>query len=245
MYICAKLCFITLFYNMKQKIKSALEQGYKNLGVCDEAFERVAALGETFIKEESQIADFVTKAEDTLKLYQSEADKIRTKASEEKKALEAKVADLEAKLNGAAPKDEPTNEPEQPSKSPIELAKIVADAVAIAMKPVNEKIEAFESGQATKQAIANAEATFRSNDWVKKYKDEAEDAWERAVEYNELSGNKMTAEQLNEKAMGYFSKAVSRKGEDVSKPFKSDGGGVDDTKAAREIAELLKGNSGK
>lgn len=229
---------------MKQKIKSALEQGYKNLGVSAEAFERVATLGETFIKEENQIEDFVRNAGDTLKLYQSEADKIRTELNGKIRALEGEKADLETKLNGT----EPTNEPEpniEPKNGQIEMAKLIADEVAKIVKPLEAKIDAFESGQAAKNALVNAEATFRSNDWVKKYKDEAEDAWERAVEYNELSGNKMTAEQLHEKAMGYFSKAVSRKGEDVTKPFKSDGGGVDDTKAAREIADLLKGNSVK
>lgn len=211
---------------MKTKIKSALEQGYKNLGVSEEAFERVAALGETFIKEESQIADFVKGAEGTLKLYQSEADKIRTELNGRIKGLEGEKAELEAKLKkGAEPKDEPKNEPSPKKDDPVDMAKLIADAVAQAVKPLNDKIEAFESGQATKRALVDAEATFRSNDWVKKYKDEADDAWERAVEFNELSGSKMTAEQLNEKAMGYFGKAVKRKGEDISQPFKAEGGG--------------------
>ena len=210
---------------MKQKIKSALEQGYKNLGVGEEAFERVAALGETFIKEESQIADFVKSAEGTLKLYQSEADKIRTELNGKIKVLEGEKADLEAKLNKEAePKNEPATNPETKVET-TDMAKLIADAVAQAVKPLNEKIEAFENGQATKQALADAEATFRSNDWVKKYKDEGDDAWERAVEFNELSGGKMTAEQLNDKAMGYFGKAIKRKGEDISKPFESTGEG--------------------
>lgn len=210
---------------MKNKIKSALEQGYKNLGVSEEAFERVAALGETFIKEESQIADFVKSAEGTLKLYQSEADKIRTELNGKIKGLEGEKADLEAKLKkGAEPEGEPASDP-QPKSDPVDMAKLIADAVAQAVKPLNDKIEAFESGQATKQALADAETQFMSNDWVKKYKDEASDAWERAVEYNELSGSKMTAEQLNEKAMSYFGKAVKRKGDDISQPFKAEGSG--------------------
>ena len=211
---------------MKQKIKSALEQGYKNLGIGDEAFERVAALGETFIKEESQIAEFVKNAEGTLKLYQSEADKIRTELNGKIKTLEGEKAGLEARLNkGGEPKADPKSDvKDEPKKEdPVDMAKLIADAVAQAVKPLNDKIEAFESGQATKKALDDAEALFNSNDWVKKYKDEAADAWERAVEVNTLGGSKMTADELNTKAMGYFAKAVKRKGEDVSQPFKAEG----------------------
>ena len=40
---------------MKTKIKAALQQSYKNLGLSDEVFERVAVAGETFIKDEASI----------------------------------------------------------------------------------------------------------------------------------------------------------------------------------------------
>lgn len=233
---------------MKQKIKSALEQEYQQrLGVSEEAFERVAALGETFIKEESQIADFVKGAEGTLKLYQSEADKIRTELNGKIKALEGEKTELEAKLKGAESRSELTTEPQSKSepKDGDDLIKQMEALFDAKMKPLQDKIEQFESGQATKQAIADAEAQFKSNDWVKKYKDEADDAWERAIEVNELGGNKMNAQQLNEKAMGYFGKAVKRKGEDISQPFKSAGSGqenhdfkgmVDRLKASGKIA---------
>lgn len=210
---------------MKQKILEALKQGHKNLGLSEEAFERVATFGETFIKNEDEIANFVKGAEIILKSEQSEADKARAKAADEKKALEAKVAELEAQLKGAEPKAEVESGGAKEEPPTLDMAKLIADAVAQAMKPLNEKIERFESGQATKQALVDAEALFKSNDWVKKYKDEADDAWERAVEVNELGGNKLTAEQLKEKAMGYFGKAVKRKGEDISQPFKAEGSG--------------------
>ena len=35
----------------------------------------------------------------------------------------------------------------------------------------------------------------------------------------------MTAEELKEKAMGYFNKAVAKKGVDTTKPFESEGEG--------------------
>lgn len=213
---------------MKQKILEALKQGHKNLGLSDEAFERVAAFGETFITSEEQIPNFVKGAEAILKSEQSAADKARTKANEEKKALEAKVAELEAKLNkGAEPTQEGNNEPpkQEPKGEGDDFFKKMEALFEAKMKPLQDKIDAFELEKATKTAKTEAENLFRSNDWVKKYKDEAEDAWERAIEYNELSGNKMTAEQLKEKALGYFGKAVSRKGDDITKPFKSEGGG--------------------
>lgn len=213
---------------MKQKILEALKQGYKNLGLSDEAFERVATFGETFITSEEQIPNFVKGAEAILKSEQSAADKVRSELNGKIKALEGEKADLEAKLSkGAEPTQEGNNEPskQDPPTQQQDLAKLIADAVAIAVKPLSDEIATFKGEQATKNALAQGKATFEANDWVKKYKDEAEDAWERAVEYNELSGNKMTAEQLQEKALGYFGKAVSRKGEDITKPFKSEGGG--------------------
>ena len=229
---------------MKQKILEALKQGHKNLGLSDEAFERVADLGKTFITSEEQIPNFVKGAEAILKAEQSAADKARTKANEEKKALEAKVAELEAKLNDVNPQE--GNEPPKGSETqPQDMAKLIAAAVAEAVKPLTDEINAFKSGQAAKQALADAESTFKANGWVGKYPDEANDAWDRTIEYNELTGSKMTAEELAQKALGYFAKVVARKGEDVSKPFKGEGEGQggDDVAKAKEIAELLKGGT--
>lgn len=213
---------------MKQKILEALKQGHKNLGLSEEAFERVAAFGETFITSEEQIANFVKGAEVILKSEQSAADKVRSELNGKIKALEGEKADLEAKLSkGAEPKGEPESggAKEEPKVDNNDLLTRMEALFEAKMKPLQERIDKFESGQATKQALVDAETLFMSNDWVKKYKDEAGDAWERAVEYNELSGSKMTADQLHEKAMGYFGKAVKRKGEDISQPFKGEGSG--------------------
>lgn len=209
---------------MKQKILEALKQGYKNLGLSEEAFERVATLGETFIKEESEIANFVKGAEAILKGQQSEADKARGKAAEEKKALEDKIAELEAKLNGGGGNPEPP----KPDPQPQDFAKIIAEAVASAVKPLQEEITQFKGEQAAKKAFTDAELAWKNDDYVKKYNDEAQDAWERAVEINELTGNKMTAQELTDKAKGYFTKLVSRKGVDITKPFQSEGSGDGD-----------------
>ena len=53
----------------------------------------------------------------------------------------------------------------------------------------------------------------------------------------------LTADQIKEKAMGYFNKAVQRKGVDTSKPFKSEGpeDQTRDWKKERERQEARQG----
>lgn len=230
---------------MKQKIKEALEQGYKNLGLSGEAFERVAAFGETFIKEEAQIATFVQGAEAILKAEQSAADKVRTELNARIKGLEGEKSALEAKLNGNQP--DPTVLPPklESTPQPQDMAKIIADAVAAAIKPISDELAGFKAEQGAKATLADAEATFKANDYVKKYGDEANDAWERATEMYEAIGKVWTAEQLQERAMGYFNKAVSKKGVDTTKPFQSDGGGVSAGEADKAFADEIRKALGK
>jgi len=216
---------------MRNKLLNALKQGHKNLGLSEEAFERVATFGETFITSDEQIAAFVEKALPLLKAEQSAADKVRTELNAKIKGLEGEKADLEAKLNG---KPNPEPNPQGPPKpaEPQDMAKAIADAVAAAvdakLKPLSDEIATFKGEQSAKAALAAAESTFKSNDYVKKYADEATDAWERAIEMYQYNKG-WTAEQLNEKAMGYFNKAVAKKGVDTTKPFESGGGGGDNT----------------
>ena len=205
---------------MKQKIKEALKQQYGTrankelgqlqLGISDEVFERVAASVETFITDESAIDGFV-KSEATLNLlksYQSINDRLRT---------------LEGKNEPPKPSDN-SNQPEpnpNPAPSAADMAKAVADAVAAAIKPLSDELAAFKTEQKAKSAFAGAESAFKGNDYVKKYSEEAADAWERATEMYEATGKTWTADELRDKAMGYFNKAVGRKGVDTSVPFKS------------------------
>lgn len=211
---------------MKTKIKEALQQGHKNLGISEEVFERVAASVETFITDESKIEEWV-KSETTLamlKSYQSMADKIRG---------------LEAKINPNPDKPKPSdgdgnNKPES-KQDPADIAKLIAEAVANAIKPLSEDLGKFKAEQLAKSAFTTAEQTFKSNDYVKKYTDEATEAWERANELYEATGKTWTAEELGQKAMAYFNKSVSRKGVDTSKPF--DGGG--DNKPNTDFSEHI------
>ena len=212
---------------MKQKIKEALQQEYKNLGLNDEAFERVATFGETLGINEETLANFVKGANDTLKKMQSDADKLRNADANGKKQVEelkAKLAEAEAKLN--KPAEGEGNKGEQPTHP--DLAKLIAEAVTAAVQPLQSELANIKHTRSAEDAFNLAKTNFFGNDYAKKYTDERDQAWERAVEINDLTGKKMTAEELQTKAMGYFNNLVSKKGVDTSKPFESEGEGGKD-----------------
>lgn len=205
---------------MKKKIQDALELAYKDkLGLTDKkAYARVAALGETYVAKEEDIPAFVEKAEDLLRGLQGAEDQGRTLAS-----ANAKIAELEDKLKKLEnPDDADKGKGKDDDDKKLDWAATLKAAIAEAVTPLTEKITALENINSTKAALTGARDSFFGGDYAKKYKDEANDAWERAVEVNELMGNKMTAEELAKKASDYFNKAVSRKGVDTSKPFKAD-----------------------
>lgn len=207
---------------MKQKIKEALQQEYKNLGLNDEAFERVAAFGETLGINEETLANFVKGANDTLKKMQSDADKVRNAnatTAKQVEELKAKLAEAEAKLN--KPSEDEDSKGGQPAQP--DLAKLIAEAVTAAVQPLQSELANIKHTRSAEDAFNLAKTNFFGNDYAKKYTDERDQAWERAVEINDLTGKKMTAEELQTKAMGYFNNLVSKKGIDTSKPFESEG----------------------
>lgn len=218
---------------MKKTIKEALQQAYKNLGLNEEAFDGVAAFGETIGINEETFANFVKGAESLLKREQSNADKVRNANAESKKQVEelkAKLAEAEAKMNGNKVQKEETPD----------FAKLISDAVTAAVQPLQEKLAAFEGAKSAEDAFNTAKSAFYGNDYAKKYTDERDYAWERAVEINEATGKKMTAEELKEKAMGYFNKAVAKKGVDTTKPFESEGDGNNALDFSEDVAILEK-----
>lgn len=192
---------------MKNKIKDALKQRYNNLGLSDEAFDGVASSVQTVITDDT-LEGFVAGAEPLLKQFQSIADKARSQKVTE---LEAKIKELEGRGK---------DEPQQISLD--DITKQVTEAVAIAVKPLNDEIASLKGASAAKESLATAKTTFFGGDYAKKYADEANDAWERVVELNEATGSKMTADELKTKAEAYFNKAVARKGVDTSKPFEAE-----------------------
>ena len=172
---------------MKQKLLNALKEGHKNLGLAESAFERVATFGETFIKSDEQIADFVAKALPMLKAEQSAADKVRTELNAKIKGLEGEKADLEAKLNGNKP--EPNPEP-KPQNSPADMAKIIAEAVANAIKPISDELAGFKAEKAVVDTIAAVNTRIDAWGYGKGYPKEMEKARKNAMELYEAYGKK-------------------------------------------------------
>jgi hypothetical protein len=152
-----------------------------------------------------------------LKNYQSFADKARGFDSQEKKRsddLAQKLAEAEAKLKDKEGDNEPPKQPDN-------IAELIQSAVAAAVQPLQDKLKAFEDEGTAKHALKTAKEALFGNDYAKKYTQERDDAWERAVEIYEATGKKMTAEELQGKAMDYFNKSVARKGVDTTKPFEA------------------------
>lgn len=209
---------------MKQKIKEALKQGHKKLGLSDEVFERVAASVETFITDESAIEGFVN-SESTLSLlrsYQSINDKVRD--------LERFVP----KPNNTPKVDEPDNgnNPPEPKPETPDIAALIEAALDKKLNPITERLTQFETAQSQKSAVAALNDLKASWDYAKGYPTECEDAYERVMELYEVSGKKWTADELTTKFKEKYNKAVSKKGVDTTKPFQSDGGAGTDPKEA-------------
>lgn len=204
---------------MKKKIEEALSAEYKGLGLSEKTIGRLADYLLGSVEKEEDIATAVKG--DAVKLLATSIQGEIAGLQRAKETAESALADYKAKhpeKNDPNPNPDPDPDPDA-DKTLIER---IQAAVTAAVAPLNEKIAALENLNSTKAALTGARESFFGGDYAKKYKEEADDAWERAVELNEATGNKMTAEQLAEKATGYFNKAVSRKGVDTSKPFKAD-----------------------
>lgn len=204
---------------LKEQILEALKTKYKAYGLSNDALDRIASLREKTVEKAEDIEGAVADAT-TLDLIAKEIQRQRDQAiqknSESQRAFEAyKAAHPEPDAGGAGDDD-------KNKATSQDIASIVKAAVADAVAPLNEKITALETLKSAEAALSTAHSSFFNGDYAKKYKDQATDAWERAVELNEATGNKMTAEELAAKASGYFNKAVSRLGVDTSKPFQAD-----------------------
>ena len=226
---------------MKTKIKAALQQSYKNLGLSDEVFERVAVAGETFIKDEADIQSYVDSMGATLKSIQSEADKVRGELSAKIKVLEGEKEQLSATLKEKSKNAEDTNEgveQKQPTQE-VDVRKLISDAVSEAVKPLLGDIENIKNSQAQKSAVATAIADIDGWDWAKAYPKERAKAQAQAMELYEAYGKKWTAEELSGKIREKFKAEISEKGLDVSKPYESDGDGASERVDFSDYIALL------
>lgn len=208
---------------MKQKLLNALKEGYKNLGLAESAFERVAAFGETFITSDEQIESFVKAAEAMLKAEQSAADKVRTELNAKIKGLEGEKADLEAKLNGNNP-PETKHEVKQQSEQP-DIAALIEAALDKKLNPITEELNAFKSTRAKETAVAALDKFCADWDYAGGFPKERDEAKRIALKVYKAGGEQMNGEQLIAAFREEFDPAVKSKGvTDFSQPFKSDGG---------------------
>lgn len=203
---------------MKKEIQDALERAYgTQLGLADKSvYARVAALGETYVTKEEEIPVFVQRAGDILKSFQGADDRGRALTQ-----ANAKVAELEAKVKELSKNPDTDNGGEGDDSKP-DMQKLISDAVSAAVKPLAEQIEGMKSANEAATRLADAKSRFYAGDWAKKYKGQADNAWERVANEDSIGGNKMSADELVAKATDYFNTYTGRIGVDTTKPFKAD-----------------------
>ncbi len=142
---------------MKDKIKIALKQAYKNLGLGEKAFDGVASFLEKTITEDSQINDAVNSAEMLLKSIQGEVDRERSSRA----ILQKELDGLKAKIEKTPPNPPKEGDPKPNNSSDSELAKEIAELKA--------KLDAMEQGQARSSFVSNVEAMLTEKKVPKSY----------------------------------------------------------------------------
>lgn len=214
---------------MKQKIKEALQQGHKNLGLSDEVFERVAASVETFITDEADIDKYVKSelVNSLLKFEQADADRKRARREGEKKEPDT----------GNQP-PEPNPEPKPQGLDVDALVERLNAAWAQKLQPLQEKLNAFESVKTAEQAVKQAQEKFGADEWVNGYPELRDSAWAQAMRIYDRTGKSMTADELHTEAMEIFKPLAKAKGLDISQPFQSDGGAGGE--AELDMTEVMK-----
>lgn len=205
---------------MKQKIKEALNKGYKNLGLNDEALERVATSVETLVTDETDLDAFVKNkaVEALMKFEQADADRKRTA---QKKQGEGEKQ--EANTGKQSQNQQQTAE--QP-----DLATAIASAVEAALEkklnPLQEKLNAFEAAKAKEDAVSALDNFVSGWDYASGFPKERDLAKRVAMKVYKAGGEQMNGEQLIAAFREEFDPAVKEKGvTDFSQPFKGDGGG--------------------
>ena len=220
---------------MKKKIAEALKTKYKSFGLSNEAWDRIASAKEETVTKEEDIETGISDVA-TMDLIAKELQKMRDSEIQKRTDLQREHDDYKAKH----PEKQEEKGGEGEGEQKADIAKIIADAVAAAVKPVQDAFETFKSQTSAKEAKTLAKDKFYENKWTTKFKEEADDAWDRAFELNEAKGGNMTADELSGKATEYFNKLVQRKGADATKPFESEEGGKGSFDFSKQAAYLEK-----
>lgn len=122
---------------MKEKIKSALETKYKNLGFGDKAFDGVASYLSKTVKEEKDVDTAIVDVEDLLKSFQGDIDKVRN----EKSTLQKELDELKAK-------GEKKPEEKKPEEKKDDLEAKLDALLEAKMKPLQDKLTGYEAKEA-------------------------------------------------------------------------------------------------
>lgn len=228
---------------MKQKIKEALKQGHKKLGVSDEVFERVAASVETFITDESQIDGFV-QSENTLNLlksYQSMADKVRDYERFNKpQPNNTPTPPLSDPGNQPNPNPEPPKQDEVPAWAQTLIDSNNAQKEYI--KTLSEELATIKAAKAKEDAVSALDNYVNGWDYASGFPKERDLAKRVAMKVYKAGGEQMNGEQLIAAFREEFDPAVKEKGvTDFSQPFKGDGGGSNEAELDMDkVMEIYK-----
>lgn len=235
---------------MKDKIKAALQQGHKNLGLGEEVFERVARAAETFITDEAMIPKFVEGAKPMLQMIQGNADRVRTEMAGRIKELEEKLkgkpdADAEGGEDADAGKKKASGSENDGQEKPDvkegeSLAEIVARAVSAAVTPLQERLQQMEAGAAQEKAVSEALSRIDAWDYAGKYPKERAKAQRDAMELYEAYGKKWDADTLEAKIREKFRAEVAEMGVDTTKPLESSGNADDKMPDFSKHIEMLR-----
>lgn len=211
---------------MKKKIQEALSAEYKGLGLSEKTIGRLAdyIVSKGSVTKEEEI-DAAVKGDDVKLLATSIQGEVAG-LQRAKETAEAALEDYKAKHPEKSGEDDDDNKGGQGDNKPMnadQLAKIVKDAATAAateaVKAVKDEFDAYKAQNSAKEAVENAKKAFYGNKWTTKFKEEADDAWDRVHELNEAKGGTMTEQEISEKATEYFNAAVKRKGVDTTKQF--------------------------
>lgn len=119
---------------MKEKILVALKTKYKTFGFGDKAFDGVADYLAKTVTEESQIETAIGGVEGLLKAFQGDIDTVRN----EKSGLQRQLDDLKKQI------EKPNQQPPAGGGGQPDIAKLIADGIAAGIKPLSDKLAAFE-----------------------------------------------------------------------------------------------------
>ena len=208
---------------MKQKIKEALNKGYKNLGLNDEALERVATSVETLVTDETDLDAFVKNkaVEALMKFEQADADRKRT----------AQKKQGEGEKQEASNGNQSQQQSQEGNSGISQLIKLMHEQNE-QMRKQNEaltaRLDAIDAAKAKESAVAALDNFVNGWDYAGGFPKERDAAKRVAMKVYKAGGEQMNGEQLIAAFREEFDPAVKEKGvTDFSQPFKSDGGGGD------------------